>query len=347
VPKGAWFDHDSLRSIAAAGGVISAPFDRKLSATPFAHAGYMGKLWDQVAWVSTYVLCPTPWTAPEMAHLARTESITLAGGAPTQWEKLLDVLEAEGGELPRFRVGVVATAPAPPPLIERVRAVLGCRMVVRYAMTESPSISGTEPEDSDEIRSRTVGRAQSGMTIRVLDEDRHRCAVGVVGDIEVSGACVMRGYWGAPELTADVLGRDGWLRTNDTGYVDQEGNLVVVGRRSEMYIRGGYNVYPLEVENVLLEHPDVAEVAIVGAPAPVIGEIGVAFVVATDPATPPSASELASWVKEQLADYKAPDEFRFLESLPRTRMFKIDKESLRVALAAEPPAPRSKPEPGT
>ena len=98
VPKGAWFDHDNLRGIAAAGGVIGAPFDRKLSATPFAHAGYMGKLWDQVAWASTYVLCPTPWTAREMAHLARTESITLAGGAPTQWEKLLDVLEAEGGE---------------------------------------------------------------------------------------------------------------------------------------------------------------------------------------------------------------------------------------------------------
>jgi len=335
VPKGAWFDHANLRDIAAAGGVISAPFDRRLSATPFAHAGYMGKLWDQMAWVSTYVLCPTPWSATDMARLARTESITLAGAVPTQWEKLLDALEADGGEIPRFRIGVVATAPAPPPLIERARQVLGCTLVVRYAMTESPAISGTDPEDSDRVKARTVGRAQAGMAVRVLDGDRRPCAPNVVGDVEVAGGCVMRGYWGDPQLTSAAFTDDGWLRTNDTGFFDDGGNLVLAGRRSEMYIRGGYNVYPLEVENVLLEHPGVAEVAVVGTPARVIGEIGVAFVVASDPARPPDAEELASWVRARVADYKTPDEFRFVDALPRTNMLKVDKEALRTALLAD------------
>ena len=237
---------------------------------------------------------------------------------------------------------MVATAPAPPPLIERVHAVLGCRMVVRYAMTESPSISGTEPEDSDEVRARTVGRAQVGMAIRVLDRERRPCAVGDVGVIEVPGACVIRGYWGAPELTAEALGPDGWLRTNDTGFLDQAGNLVLVGRLSEMYIRGGYNVYPLEVENVLLERPGVAEVAIIGMPAPVIGEIGVAFVVPRRSRRHHAPGELAACVKRPPRRLQGPDEYRLLAALPRTRMLKVDKDALRASWQTRrrPPAGR-------
>jgi len=336
-PKGAWFDNANQLALAGAAGVISAPFDRKLSATPFAHAGYMGKLWDQLAWANTLVLCPTPWTAQEMARLLRAEAITVAGGAPTQWEKLLDVLEGEEGPVPSIRIGVVATAPAPPPLIERASDLLGCTLVVRYAMTESPSITGTEPGDSPQVKARTVGRPQAGMEVRVLDESGAPAAANEVGDVEIRGGCVMRGYWGNPELTASTIGPDGWLHTNDTGYFDQDQNLVLVGRRSEMYIRGGYNVYPLEVENVLLEHPGVAEAAIVGFPTPVIGEIGVAFVVASDPANPPEAPALAAWVRAALADYKTPDEFRFVNALPRTSMFKIDKEPLRSELETHPP----------
>ena len=339
-PKGAWFDHANLLAIARAAGVISAPFDRKLSATPFAHAGYMGKLWDQIAWASTMVVCPTPWRADEMAHLLATESITVAGGAPTQWEKLLDILESSTGPLPELRIGIVATAPAPPPLIDRARRVLDCTLVVRYAMTESPSIAGTEPDDSDHVKARTVGRAQRGMQIRILGPDGDPVAPGTPGDVEIRGACVMRGYWRDEALSAATISSDGWLHTNDTGYFDQAGNLVLAGRTSEMYIRGGYNIYPLEVENVLLEHPKVAEVAIVGAPAPVIGEIGVAFIVAADPSDPPSIDELASWVRTELADYKAPDELRLLDSLPRTPMLKIDKAPLREEIRTNPPARR-------
>ena len=335
-PKGAWFDHRNLLALARAAGITSAPFDRKLVATPFAHAGYMAKLWDQVATAATLVICPVPWSAPEMARLVRTERITVTGGAPTQWAKLLDVLEAEGGDPPALRAGLVATAPAPPALIERATRVLGCPLVVRYAMTESPSISGTEPDDDLDVKTRTVGRPQVGVEVAVVDGEGEPVPQGELGEVRVRGGCVMRGYWNAPELTAQVLSADGWLRSNDTGYLDPDGNLVVVGRSNEMYIRGGYNIYPLEVENVLLEHPEVEEVGIVGAPAPVIGEVGVAFVVPRDPRHPPTTDAVRQWVRERLADYKAPDEVRIVDALPRTTMMKLDRAALRQRVAAEP-----------
>ncbi len=239
-PKGSWFDHRNLYAAVASAGVMSAPFDRKLSGTPFAHAGFMAKVWDQLAWASTLVISPTPWTAASMLQLLVDERITVAGGVPTQWSKLLELPGVVDADLSALRVGLVATAPASPELIERVAASIGCPLVVRYAMTESPSITGTECDDSAHAQSRTVGRPQRGMEVSLIDDD------------------------GAP--------------------VTQ----VTVGRATDMYIRGGYNVYPLEVENVLAEHTGVSAVAIVGMPADVIGEVGVAFVVPIDIAEPPT-----------------------------------------------------------
>ncbi|HVV08044.1 class I adenylate-forming enzyme family protein [Amycolatopsis sp.] len=331
-PKGAWFDSRNLAAAAASAGVMSAPYDRRLVATPFAHAGYMGKLWDQLAWGIAMVISPVPWSAPEMARILREERITVAGGVPTQWAKLLE--EPDSGELPHLRIGIAATAPAPPELVEKTAARLGVPLVVRYAMTESPSICGTEPEDSPETQFRTVGRPQDGMEVAVTDEQGVPVPPGKVGRVRVRGGCVMRGYWGQPELTAEVLTPDGWLLSGDFGSFTPEGNLVLSGRASDLYIRGGYNVYPLEVENVLTEHPAVARVAVVGTPAPVIGEIGVAFVVPADPSRPPTRDALRAWTKDRLADYKAPDEVRIVPELPLTAMLKIDRDALRATAAA-------------
>jgi acyl-CoA synthetase (AMP-forming)/AMP-acid ligase II len=143
----------------------------------------------------------------------------------------------------------------------------------------------------------------------------------------------MRGYWEAPELTAEVLSPDGHLISSDLGYFDDDGNLVLVGRANDLYIRGGYNIYPLEVENALSEHPAVDKVAVIGAPAPVIGEIGVAFVVPVDQACPPSTEDLRAWTRQRLADYKAPDRVEIVDELPLTAMLKVDKTALRERLA--------------
>ena len=160
----------------------------------------------------------------------------------------------------------------------------------------------------------------------------------------------MRGYWRDPGLTATAFDEDGWLATSDLGRIDADGNLRLAGRASEMYIRGGYNVYPIEVENVLAEHPKVARAAVVGTPAPVIGEIGVAFVIAADPSEPPTLAELRAWVAADLADYKAPDRLVVVDELPLTAMMKIDKATLEHRAAettddrsSSTPAPTSAP----
>jgi acyl-CoA synthetase (AMP-forming)/AMP-acid ligase II len=185
-------------------------------------------------------------------------------------------------------------------------------------MTECPTISGTEPNDAPEILFRTVGRPAVGLEVRV----------GPDGGVEVSGPCVMRGYWRNPELTAEVL-RDGWLRTGDIGSLGADGNLTLLGRSGDMYIRGGYNVHPGEVERALAGHPGVKQAAVVGRSAPVIGEIGVACVVPTDADTPPTLAELRTHVADELADYKAPDELLIVDELPLTAMLKPDRPALR------------------
>jgi acyl-CoA synthetase (AMP-forming)/AMP-acid ligase II len=316
-PKGAVFDADRLAAGAAAAGVMSAPYDRRLTSTPFAHAGYMFKLWDQLVWGSALVVPPAPWSAQGMFDVLRSERVTVAGAVPTQWAKLLGVDGVRPQALPHLRIGVAATAPAPPELVREVAERIGVPLVVRYAMTECPTICGTEPADPVEVQFRTVGRPAAGMEVRV----------GPDGGVEVSGPCVMRGYWRNPELTAKVL-QDGWLHTGDIGVLGDDGNLTLVGRRGDMYIRGGYNVHPGEVERALAGHPGVKHAAVVGRSAPVIGEIGVACVVPVDGTTPPTLAELRAHVAGDLADYKAPDELLIVDELPLTAMLKPDRVAL-------------------
>jgi acyl-CoA synthetase (AMP-forming)/AMP-acid ligase II len=142
----------------------------------------------------------------------------------------------------------------------------------------------------------------------------------------------MRGYWNDPERTEEAMAPDGWILTGDLGRFRPDGNLVLCGRRTEMYIRGGYNVYPLEVEHVLSEHAGIERVAVLGHAAPTIGEIGVAFVVPADPAAPPTRDELRAWCRGRLADYKAPDRVEIVDELPLTSMLKVDKAALRAQL---------------
>jgi acyl-CoA synthetase (AMP-forming)/AMP-acid ligase II len=173
------------------------------------------------------------------------------------------------------------------------------------------------------VQFRTVGRAQQGMEVSVA------APAGEVGQIRVRGGCVMRGYWNAPELTAAAFDGEGWLVSGDLGYLREDGSLAIVGRASDMYIRGGYNVYPAEVEAVLSLHPKVASVSVVGVPAPRIGEIGVAFVVPAAEREPPGLEELRELVQSELADYKAPDRLEIVDRLPANAMLKVDKNALR------------------
>jgi acyl-CoA synthetase (AMP-forming)/AMP-acid ligase II len=329
IPKGAWLDHANLAAAVQTAGDMTLAFDRRLSGIPMAHAGFMAKLWEQWAMAITFVLTPNPWSAQVMLDVLSTERITAGAGVPTQWAKLLDLPAVEDRDFSALRICLAATAPASPELIERMRQTFGAPVIVRYAMTESPSIAGTRADDPPEVQYRSVGRPQDGVMIRLVDELGVEVSHGDVGRVRVNGPCIMRGYWNDPDMTAAAFD-DGWLVSGDLGYLDPDGNLVLVGRLGDMYIRGGYNVYPLEIENVLAEHPGVVTAAVIGVATPVIGEIGRAFVVPADPAHPPTLAELRTWVADRLADYKRPDELVLRKSLPLTAMGKVDKAALDV-----------------
>jgi acyl-CoA synthetase (AMP-forming)/AMP-acid ligase II len=255
------------------------------------------------------------------------ERVTVGQGVPTQWRLVLDHADFEATDLSNLRIAGTGAARVPPELVREMEARLGCPVVIGYTSTEAAITTGTVPGDSPEVISQTVGRARANVELEVVDDNGQACATGEVGRVRCRSGAVMRGYWRDPERTAEVLDADGWLTIGDLGTLDERGYLTLAGRRSEMYIRGGYNVYPAEVERVVGAHPDVAQIAVVGVPDPVLGEIGVAFVVPA-PGARPRLDALRAFCRESLADYKAPDQLELVDALPIHSMGKVDKRAL-------------------
>lgn len=342
-PKGAVFDSACMRAMARAAGPLSAVGDRRLSPLPFAHVGYMTRVWDELQHVITTVICPTPWTAAGALELIASERVTVGQGVPAQWQMMLAHPDLATTDTSSLRIVSSGAARIPPEMVRDMRDEFHVPVVVRYTSTEACVSTGTALDDPDEVICNTVGRPGSGVEMELrLDEGRGRIVDALddgSGDSEVGTVCLrsramMRGYWREPELTAAAIDVDGWLLTGDLGHLDARGDLRLDGRSTEMYIRGGYNVYPIEVENLLGQHPKVARVAVTGTAAPVLGEIGVAFVVPTDVDDPPTVEELREYTMSRLASYKAPDALVVLDDLPLTAMSKIDKRALAPAAAA-------------
>ena len=329
VPKGAVFDHECLRAMADNAGVISAPSDRRISPLPFAHVGSMTRVWDELVNVICTLVTPSPWNAGQTLKLMETERATVGQGVPTMWTLMLAHPDLATTDLSSLRIAGTGAARVPPELVRDMRAKLGCPVVVRYASTEASLATGTGIDDDVETVANTVGRPPKGIELRICDEEATELATGEVGTVWLRSRATMRGYWRDPENTAASITPDGWLVTGDLGWVGDDGCLRLVGRHAEMYIRGGYNVYPGEVENTLGEHPAIASSAVLGGTVPVLGEIGVAFVVPEAGVEEPTLDDVRTFVRERLADYKAPDVLVVMESLPLTSMGKVDKQVLR------------------
>ncbi|HVA06922.1 MAG TPA: class I adenylate-forming enzyme family protein [Acidimicrobiales bacterium] len=344
-PKGAVFDHANLAAVARGTDVLSQPGDRRLSPLPFAHVGYMTRAWDEIAHAVTTVITPTPWRAEDAVRILEEESITVAQGVPTQWALMLEVESLARADLSALRVAGTGAARMPATQVAAVRARLGVPVVVRYTSTEASLGTGTTLSSTDDEVATTVGRPLPGVEMQIVDDRGTPVERGSVGRVLLRSGATMRGYWGrgpgrgrkADELidhaaTTTVLSDDGWLTTGDFGLIDEKGNLHLSGRAHERYIRGGYNVYPAEVEEALSTHEAVFRVAVVGAPDPVLGEIGVAVVV-TQGDHPLDLSELRTHCGRTLSDYKAPDALVIVDELPLTPMMKVDPH--RLAALAE------------
>jgi acyl-CoA synthetase (AMP-forming)/AMP-acid ligase II len=348
-PKGALFDHANLAAVARGTDVLSQPGDRRISPLPFAHVAYMTRAWDEIAHGVTTVITPTPWRADDAVRIMAAERITVGQGVPTQWALVLASDELARADLRALRVVSTGAARMSATMIADVRRRFGVPVVVRYTSTESSLGTGTSLTSTDDEVATTVGRPVPGVELAVVDDAGEPVAPGSIGRVMLRSPAVMRGYWGRgpgrgrsvrelidADATASVLADDGWLTTGDFGLMTPEGNLQLAGRAHERYIRGGYNVYPAEVEEALTTHPAVARAAVVGAPDDVLGEIGVAVVVAS-PGHVPELASLRAHCAAQLSDYKSPDALVVVDELPLTPMMKVDPARLGdlAARAAE------------
>ncbi len=345
-PKGALFDHANLAAVARGTDVLSHPGDRRLSPLPFAHVGYMTRAWDEIGNAVTTVITPTPWRADDAIHVMADEAVTVAQGVPTQWALMLASEALPRSDLSTLRVAGTGAARMTASMVAEVRRRFGVPVVVRYTSTESSLGTGTTLTSSDEEVATTVGRPVAGVELAIVDDDGDPVPAGSVGRVLLRSGAVMRGYWGrgpgrgrsVAELvdasaTGAVLAPNGWLTTGDFGRLTPEGNLQLSGRAHERYIRGGYNVYPAEVEEALSSHPAIARAAVVGVADEVLGEVGVAVVVPAPGAQPDLASLRAHCARE-LSDYKAPDALVVVGELPLTPMMKVDPVRLAALAGA-------------
>lgn len=328
-PKGACYTHAALAAVAEADTGLSQRHDVHLGAVPQAHVGFMTKVHARTEQATTQVIGPPRWQAATALRLLQAHRVTVAGGVPAQWRLMLDHPDLDRTDLSAVRQVVLGGAFIEAALVHEIRARLGVPVAARYTCTELAGTCGTSPGDADEVVANTVGRALPGVDLRLVDESGAAVPDGEVGEVCARSVAMMSGYWtGSGVPSADAFDPDGFFHTGDLGRLRPDANLEIVGRRKEMYVRGGYNVYPAEVENTIVRHPGVARCAVLGAGDARLGEIGVAFVVASDPALPPGLDELREWVARFLAGYKRPDRVVVIDELPLTSMHKPDKAAL-------------------
>ncbi len=331
-PKGALYTNRQLAFITHTDvGETWGGGTRSFTGTSFAHLGFMTKLAGNLRRGGTSFIMKR-WRADAALRLVERERMTTVAGVPTQLALMLADPGFDGFDLESVRYLVVGGGPVTPGLAEEARARFGAALATRYSCTEAGIGLGTAFDDPAEDAVLSVGRPHPSVELAVLDESDAAVTVGEVGRVCIRSQAVMSGYWRDPDATRAAFTADGFVRTGDLGWVDDRGRLRLVGRSKEMYVRGGYNVYPVEVEGVLSAHPGVAAVAIVPRPDPVMGEVGVAVVVPRDASRPPALDELRAFARDQLAGYKLPEAIRIAESLPLTPAEKVDRPALARVL---------------
>jgi acyl-CoA synthetase (AMP-forming)/AMP-acid ligase II len=233
-------------------------------------------------------------------------------------------------DLSSLRLCNVGAAAIPFELVHELRAELHVDVVTGYGITESSGIvSMTRFDDPLEIVAETAGRPLPGLEVRVVDEDGNEVPRGAQGEILVRGYTLMRGYLDDPEQTAATIDADGWLHTGDVGLMRADDNVVITDRLKDMFIVGGFNAYPAEIENIVSEHPAVGSVAVIGVPDDRLGEVGMAFVVPR-PGHVVEPDALIAWCREQMANYKAPRFVEIIDALPLNASGKVLKYELRA-----------------
>lgn len=303
--------------------------ERYLIANPFFHSFGFKAGWVVCLLAGATMLPMAQFDVAEAARLIEEQRVNFMPGPPTIFQMLLAHNEAHPFDASSMRGGTSGAASVPPVLIERMRRELHMRDVITaYGMTECVNITGCRMGDPAETIANTCGVAVAGNEVKIAGPDGAELPRGQTGEVWVRGQGVMLGYLDDSAATAEAIDPEGWLHTGDVGNMDERGYLRITDRLKDMYISGGFNVYPAEVEKLLSNHPAIAMVAVVGIPDERMGEVGKAFVVLRSEAGA-SADELLAWSRANMANYKVPRGFEIVKDLPRNAAGKVLKTELR------------------
>jgi acyl-CoA synthetase (AMP-forming)/AMP-acid ligase II len=304
--------------------------DRYLVVNPFFHAfGY------KAGWLSCIlrgatILPHAVFDVPQVLARVERERVSVLPGPPALYQSILMHPDRGRFDLSSLRLAVTGAAAIPVELVRRMRDELGFETVITgYGLTEASGIvTMCRHDDDPETIATTSGRPIPGVEVRCVDEAGREVPRGEPGEVLVRGYNVMRGYFEEDAETAAAIDADGWLHTGDVGVLDGRGYLRITDRKKDMFIMGGFNCYPAEIEGMLFEHPEVAQAAVIGIPDERMGEVGMAFVVPR-PGAEPKPEEIIAWCRERMANYKVPRRVEIVAALPMNAAGKVQKFVLR------------------
>jgi acyl-CoA synthetase (AMP-forming)/AMP-acid ligase II len=330
-PKGVMSTHgQTVRVFRDWSGILGLRAgDRYLVVNPFFHTfGYKAGFVAAIMRGATTVPLPV-FEVPAVLDLVSREKITMLPGPPTLFQTILDHPERADYDLSSLRLCATGAAVIPVELVKRMRAELFETVITAYGLTESTGVATMcRPDDDAEIIANTSGRAIPDVEVRIVDDQNNEVARGEPGEIVVRGYNVMRGYFEDAEQTAETIDPDGWLHTGDIGDMDAGGNIRITDRKKDMFIVGGFNAYPAEIESSLLRHPAVSVAAVVGIPDERMGEVGMAWIV-RKPGVDATEAEIIGWARDEMANYKVPRRVAFVDALPLNASGKVLKHELR------------------
>ncbi|MER5183419.1 FadD3 family acyl-CoA ligase [Streptomyces sp. NPDC002896] len=335
-PKGVILTHgQSLRAY----GWMSEEYtftdsDTFLVIPPFFHcfgykAGWLASLIHGVT-----VIPMRLFDAGQALELISREKVSILLGPPTIFQDLINHPRRRAHDVSSLRVSMTGGTTIPEQLIHAMKDDLSFDIVMSaYGLTESSAlVTTTRIGDDAPTVARTTGRPIPDVEVRIADDQGRALPAGDAGEVQVRGYNVTRGYWEEPEATAAAIGPDGWLRTGDIGVLDEDGNLSIVDRKKDMYIVGGFNAYPAEIEKLLLGCEPVQQAAVIGVPDERLGEVGCAFVV-LKPGQRAEESDVIAWARAHMANFKVPRHVRIVGELPRNASQKVLKDQLRARFA--------------
>ncbi len=335
-PKGAMLSHHNIAENAKQVTEVlhTAENDVFLLPVPFFHCfGCVMGIAGAITWGASMVPI-TVFTAKDALELIGSKKVSVLYGVPTMFVLELEEYRKGKGEgtlydISSLRTGIMAGAPCPVEVMKGVMEELHCNVSIAYGLTEaSPVITMTRFDDSIDLRVETVGRTLPGIQVQIVDDEHLTLAIGEMGELACRGYNVMMGYYKMPDKTAQAVDSEGWLYSGDLATIDGKGYVKIVGRKKDMIITGGFNVYPAEIEEFLFTHGKVQNVSVVGAPDDVMGEVGVAYIIPREGSTI-DPQEIVDYCALEMANFKVPRYVQVVDEFPMTQSGKIQKFRLR------------------